>query len=148
MKAFFEELFAYNHHYNQQLAAYIGAYADQASDKTFQLFSHILNAHHIWNSRISGQNPVFGVWQSHYHNHFGELDQANYDRTTAVLASVTDLGRVIRYSTTTGAAFENSIKDILFHVINHSTYHRGQIASQLRQSGLEPLPTDYIFYKR
>ncbi|QLH28398.1 MAG: hypothetical protein HWD63_02710 [Candidatus Parvibacillus calidus] len=39
------------------------------------------------------------------------------------------------------------MKDIIFHIINHSTYHRGQIAMEFRQSGLEPLNTDYIFYK-
>ena len=37
---------------------------------------------------------------------------------------------------------------MLFHFVNHSTYHRGQIASNLKEHGIEPLVTDYIFYKR
>jgi uncharacterized damage-inducible protein DinB len=45
-------------------------------------------------------------------------------------------------------AFSNDIKSIIFHVINHSTYHRGQIASEFKQNGLDPMVTDYILYKR
>lgn len=148
MYAFFEELFAYNHYYNQQLAAYIAGHADQASHKTLQLFSHVLNAHHIWNSRILGEKNAFGVWQIQPYEDFCEIDQANYRNTQSILAQHGDLGRVIRYTTTTGGVFHNTVKDVLFHTVNHSTYHRGQIAAELRQSGLEPLPTDYIFYKR
>jgi uncharacterized damage-inducible protein DinB len=44
--------------------------------------------------------------------------------------------------------FTNTIKDILFHIINHSTNHRGQIAVDFRNNGLEPLVLDYVFYKR
>jgi uncharacterized damage-inducible protein DinB len=44
--------------------------------------------------------------------------------------------------------FSNTIKDILFHMINHSTHHRAQIAMDMRNNKLEPLPLDYIFYKR
>ena len=47
-----------------------------------------------------------------------------------------------------GETFSNKIKDILFHIINHSTYHRAQIATDLKQNGIEPINTDYIFYKR
>ena len=47
-----------------------------------------------------------------------------------------------------GNLFENKIDDILFHIINHSTYHRGQIMMLFRESGLEPIFSDYIFHKR
>jgi uncharacterized damage-inducible protein DinB len=47
-----------------------------------------------------------------------------------------------------GDTYTNSVQEILFHIINHSTYHRGQIMAQLRESGLEAISTDYIFYKR
>lgn len=40
------------------------------------------------------------------------------------------------------------IKDIMFHIVNHSTYHRAQIATELKDHGIEPLKTDYILYKR
>lgn len=54
----------------------------------------------------------------------------------------------IGYKTSKGDAFQNTVKDILFHIINHSTYHRGQIAANCKEYGIEPLMSDYIFYKR
>ena len=34
------------------------------------------------------------------------------------------------------------------HVVNHSTYHRGQLATQLRQLGHTPPNTDFIRFLR
>lgn len=58
------------------------------------------------------------------------------------------LKKKISYKNSRGERFENSVRDILFHVINHSTYHRGQIATDCKLHGMTPLATDYIFYKR
>lgn len=35
---------------------------------------------------------------------------------------------------------------VLRHVVNHSTYHRGQVASKLKRLGIEPPATDLIFW--
>src|SRR6516164_9087054 len=35
---------------------------------------------------------------------------------------------------------------LLRHVVNHSTYHRGQVASKLKRLGIEPLNTDFFFW--
>ncbi|WP_379084396.1 DinB family protein [Pedobacter sp. UC225_65] len=40
------------------------------------------------------------------------------------------------------------VKDILFHVFNHSTYHRAQIATLFKESGITPPVTDFIILKR
>jgi len=53
--------------------------------------------------------------------------------------------RILEYE---GEKLANNIKDIVVHVINHSTYHRAQIALLVRQSGGEPAKTDYIVYQR
>jgi uncharacterized damage-inducible protein DinB len=54
----------------------------------------------------------------------------------------------VEYENSEGRTFANDVKDILFHVVNHSTHHRGQIMMDLRASGITPEPLDYIFYKR
>lgn len=36
--------------------------------------------------------------------------------------------------------------DILHHVINHGTYHRGNITAMLHQQGEKGVPTDYIYH--
>jgi uncharacterized damage-inducible protein DinB len=37
---------------------------------------------------------------------------------------------------------------MLFHIVNHSTNHRGQIAVDFKSNGITPLGLDYIHYKR
>ena len=147
MKPFFKELFEYSHHFNQQLFDIYTAIPDKTSEKSVQLFNHILNAHQIWNNRIDPKQPTFDVWQIHDTQDLKEIDKANYNQTVKILGAF-DLDEIISYSNSKGQAFRRNIRDILFHVINHSTYHRGQIATEFKQHGLEPLVTDYIFYKR
>jgi uncharacterized damage-inducible protein DinB len=47
----------------------------------------------------------------------------------------------------TGAYHSLKVYRILEHVVNHGTYHRGQIAAMLRQSGHTPPSTDLLFYQ-
>lgn len=147
MNTLFEDLFAYNHHCNQQLAALLSANPEKIDEKSMALFSHILNAHQIWNNRILGQPTGCGVWDNRPSNTFLASDRHNYDQTIALLGR-SGLTDEIAYTTSNGQPFTNTVGNILFHVINHSTYHRGQMALLFRQNGMEPLATDYIFYKR
>lgn len=147
MKPFLEELFRYNLHCNQQLAAVFQRESAAVGAKSVALFSHILNAHHIWNNRISGRSTEYGVWDNHAIDAFAAIDRLNHEETRGILATC-DLTDDITYKTNAGMPFVNTILDTLFHVINHSTYHRGQIAMLFRQNGVEPLATDYIRYKR
>ncbi|CAM3629948.1 DinB family protein [Mesobacillus zeae] len=41
---------------------------------------------------------------------------------------------------------ETSITELIQHVVNHGTYHRGNIAAMIRQLGHKGVSTDYIFY--
>lgn len=132
MKPFFKELFEYSHHYNQQLAELLTTHANKAPEKALQLFNHILDAHHIWNHRIEGKKPELGVWDINPMETLKEMDKTNFDHSLQILDRF-DLNETIQYSTSKGIPFQSSVRDILFHVINHSTYHRGQIAMEFRQ---------------
>ncbi len=142
-----EELFAYNRAANQKI---IHVFYDLnfSDEKAFSLFSHVLNAHHLWLARIRQQEAQFGVWQVHLVANFNEIDETNHTETASLLVATPDLSEMIIYQNSSGKSYQNRISDMLLHVINHSTYHRGQIASLIRQHGLEPPATDYIFYQR
>ena len=60
--------------------------------------------------------------------------------------SAPDLARRISYENPPGTPWTYPLEEMLRHVVNHSTYHRGQVASQLRQLGITPLPTDYLVF--
>ncbi len=147
MNQFFKELFEYNHHSNQQLCALLQQHSEQTGEQAEKLFSHILNAHQIWNNRVLQRENAFTPWQIHPGNTLADTDRKNYEHSIQVLDTM-NLDSSITYTNTSGQTFTNTVRDILFHIINHSTYHRAQIATAVKQNGLQPLATDYIFYKR
>ena len=144
---FFNELFEYNHHCNQQLAELLSTNEEKLTDKAKNIFSHLLSAHQIWNARILAHEKPFEVWQIHRVSVYGDIDQINFENSLKVVNDF-DFDQVIVYKTSSGLVFENTIQDVLFHIINHSTYHRAQIATEFKLVGIEPLSTDWSMYKR
>ena len=59
-----------------------------------------------------------------------------------------DLRGVVDYKDLKGNAHSTPVWQIVLHVVNHATLHRGQAMSLLRQLGVAPPPTDLIFYYR
>ena len=59
-----------------------------------------------------------------------------------------DLEKSMAYTTTQGKSHINLFQHMFTHLLNHSTYHRGQLASLLRQAGAVPNATDLILYYR
>lgn len=147
MHALFKDFLEYNHHANQ---LFIRSFLNDGfqEERGIRLFSHILNAHHVWLARIRGEIPMFEVWEIHVINSFAQVDEENYQQSLKLLQEEEDLGRIIRYKNTKGQSYQNSIQEILLHAVNHSTYHRGQVAALIRESGMEPPASDYILYKR
>mgnify|MGYP006059587893 FL=1 len=142
----FQDLLKYNQHFNQSL---IQNYLENKlvlGEKSKSLLNHILNAHQIWNARIFNDNQ-FEVWQINSEDLLLKINSENFSNSYKILEK-RELNDIVNYKNSKGTKFENSIQEILFHFINHSTYHRGQIAMLLKETGLEPLNTDYIFYKR
>lgn len=147
MKAFFKELFEYGHYINQQLGVVFNDSPNKTSERAVQLYNHILNAHQIWNNRINPQQPLFGVWEMHALQDLKQIELLNYEQSLLILEHF-DLNQVVHYTNAKGQAFSYSVRDMLFHTINHTTYHWAQIATEFRNNGLEPLAVDFVLYKR
>jgi uncharacterized damage-inducible protein DinB len=147
MYSFFRQLFDYTYFSNEQSITSLVQLADRLPAKCAQLQSHIFNAHQIWNNRIRPGKKLFAVWQEHPVEEWKGINEENYLMTLDILAN-TDPDAVVRYKNSRGDEFSKLVKDMLFQVINHSTYHRGQIAMLLRQHGFVPFASDYILYER
>lgn len=64
-------------------------------------------------------------------------------------ASDIALDHVFQYQNSKKEQFKQPIYQMLLHVFNHGTYHRGQLINMLRQLGVEKLPqTDFIVWSR
>jgi uncharacterized damage-inducible protein DinB len=110
------------------------------------LLSHVLSAQHIWAKRILNEKPKYAVWEVFKPEEFNDVYQINISLLEDILATKT-LTEEINYQNSTGS-FCNTIEEILMHLCNHGTYHRGQLAKMLKQAGFAPPVTDYIMLKR
>ncbi len=146
MKEKLADLFEYTFHFNKEMIAVISENISGVDEKIISLINHTLNAQQVWNSRISGE-ASFEVWQINPFETLQEINQLNLKKSIGIVKDF-DLDQKITYQNSRGTEFENTVFEMLFQAINHSTYHRGQINSLLKQHGIEPLLTDYIFYKR
>lgn len=111
---------------------------------------HILGAEWVWLERWHGRSPAAlpADWEfpdlASVRARWGEIEGA-FGKFVAGLAPA-DLDRVIAYRNFRGNPFAYPLRSMLHHVVNHSTYHRGQVTTMLRQLGAQARPTDLLRY--
>jgi len=114
--------------------------------------AHLLGAEWIWLERWLGRTPeVFPKAADFPDMASIERRWAGIEREQmAFIASLKpeDITRVLHYKTMAGTPMEGELWQMLQHVVNHGSYHRGQIATLLRQLGAKPNSTDLIGYYR
>lgn len=118
--------------------------------KVMSLFSHVLAAEELWYLRISnGDLSQLKVWPSYTLDVIENMIDDFSDAWPRLInENEADPDRIISYKNTSGTAYNTMLSDILHHVVIHGQHHRAQIATLLRQSGITPPPTDFIFYTR
>jgi uncharacterized damage-inducible protein DinB len=91
-----------------------------------------------------GQIPADMGKQSieHIESKFAELAERYRD----FLEAQEDLDRIITCEHPHFGKLETQLTELIQHVCNHGTYHRGNVTTMLRQLGYPGAPTDYIFY--
>lgn len=115
-----------------------------------RLISHIVAAQKLWMERISGETTVKTPWEEYKTEDIVNLSNDINDKWILLIKNRGNgfLEMVVKYKTTSGEPFENKVMDIITHLINHSTYHRAQIARIVRQEGGIPPSIDFIRFKR
>jgi uncharacterized damage-inducible protein DinB len=108
----------------------------------------LLNAQKVWLNRCINQAVVVNIWKTipnakelmeqnnhHWQQYLEKLNDSNFDQ-------------IISYQNSTGTQLETKLSDSLSHLINHGTYHRGQIIQLLKHERTTLPATDYIFWIR
>ncbi len=114
---------------------------------------HIWDAETIWMKRLNGKS--LHEWPSEtFKGSFLEFQKEFLGGSGKFYMFVInkdgkDLAKELTYKNTKGVQFTTKIYHILQHAVNHSTFHRGQIITMLRNAGVTQLPsTDFIAYVR
>lgn len=90
--------------------------------------------------------PLMKPWDVHSLEKVNSLDKENLENSLAILSNM-EVDQKVSYQLRGNQVFNHPVHDLLFQVINHTTYHRGQIAMEFRKCGLEPIMSEYIMHK-
>jgi uncharacterized damage-inducible protein DinB len=111
---------------------------------------HIMGAEWIWLMRWKGTSPPALLPASEFRDLNAvkakwreiEADQTDFIGTVTEAA----LQVPLKYVNTKGQPYEYPLGRVMQHLVNHGSYHRGQLTNFLRQLGAEPAPTDLLVY--
>jgi len=143
--------FAYDAWANREVLSVIRGSGGETQG-AIRLMAHILSAEGLWLERLKGEPQSLPVWPEF------DLDQCKarataleglwieYFRTMSSSDHISTglAAEKISYKNSKGEAWSNTVQDVLTHVVMHSAYHRGQIASLMRAGGQTPAYTDFI----
>jgi uncharacterized damage-inducible protein DinB len=113
---------------------------------------HICGAEWIWLERWHGRSPDAIPSAADYPNleavrrRLAEVERDLSDYVASLTPE--DLQRVMHFKTLSGVPYSQPLWQCLQHVANHSTYHRGQITTMLRQLGAKAVNTEMIAFYR
>lgn len=114
---------------------------------------HIWDAGSIWWQRIKMQEVIIPP-SKNFQGSIGDVGNGllNQDRLWEEWISNASPGaieHVFHYQNTKREQFRQPVYQVLLQVFNHSTYHRGQLVTMLRQLHVETIPpTDFILWSR
>jgi uncharacterized damage-inducible protein DinB len=114
--------------------------------------AHVYGAEWIWLERFEGRSPsalpnvnVFAEVRT-----LRETWAVHEERLLIFIAGLNqaDLDRTMEYKTLKFGVYSNPLWQSMLHVVNHGTYHRGQVTTLLRQLGAQPILLDLMHFYR
>jgi uncharacterized damage-inducible protein DinB len=112
--------------------------------------AHVIGAAEVWLARLEKRQPRAPIWPVLALPELDALARTVHTGYSKYVAAMDEraLERAVAYTNSVGQSFDTPVQDILTHVALHGQYHRGKINLLLRQTGLSPIPTDYIAFVR
>lgn len=150
MKKYFQNLFEFNSWANSCIVKKLFLIDDEKDD-SIKLMSHIISAQDTWLERLKEtQNYIIDIWEIFTIQELQILSNKSSKEWQKFIAKISDQNfqKICNYKNSIGQQFSHSYHDIFTHVINHSTYHRAQINTQLKLKNIEPAKIDYIIFER
>ena len=150
MKKYYLDLFEYNNWANDRIILKI-----QKTDLEFEvgnplkIMGHIISAQDTWLERVKGTKKYnIYLWDEFSIQELEVLSINSHREWIKFLNKFNEEGleKFCDYKNSKGEKNQRKYQDIFTHVVNHSSYHRGQINQLLRLNKYEPAVTDFIYY--
>jgi uncharacterized damage-inducible protein DinB len=114
---------------------------------------HLLDAENIWWQRLKLAEkitvPSIGFTGNINDAETQLIAQSKAWESWVMQANERQLLHVLGYQNSKKEQFKQPVSEILLHLFNHGSYHRGQLITMLRQIGVEKVPqTDFTYYLR
>jgi uncharacterized damage-inducible protein DinB len=152
------ELYVYNHWANQRALDSVAPLSPEQFTRSMNnsfssvrdTLAHILGAEWIWLERWLGRSPRELLPAADFptveplRQRWATVEQ-DLNRFLQTLTP-DHLQQSVAYINRAGEPFAYPLWQQMMHVVNHSSYHRGQVTTLLRQLGAEPLSTDFLLY--
>jgi uncharacterized damage-inducible protein DinB len=113
---------------------------------------HIFGVEWLWLERFQGRSPSAIPDAKEFENaeqlkvRWNEFEPALLNFVRGLTQH--DLDRVMEYKTMKFGVYTNPLWQSMLHLVNHGTYHRGQVTTMLRQLGAQPILTDLMHFYR
>lgn len=122
-----------------------------AFTRALQIIAHTQIARRVWMARLEGRvdTPAdwFPAWRPlQLREAAAELDKVWH--SYLIRLTPAELDRDVIYTSSEGVKYSSRVFDVLTHVFNHATYHRGQVARLVTEAGGRRATTDYIVHTR
>ncbi len=148
MKDFFLKWYQYNAWANRRVVSCLELHMI-TDEKILTVFGHLMAANFIWLHRIKDlPKSKYALWGKYDLTELKKMVEEADDLWMSYIQENENFDRVMKYRNYVGDYYENNVQQIMIHLVNHGTYHRGQLAMLLRQKGFEPVNTDFITYDR
>ena len=114
--------------------------------------AHIFGAEWLWLERFQGRSPSSLPDTSQYADaatlgeRWGEFEPRLLNFVRGLTQG--DLDRVMEYRTLKFGVYSNPLWQSMQHLVNHGSYHRGQVTTLLRQQGAPAILTDLMHFYR
>ena len=161
MKELLKQFATYNIWANQKLIDVILSLPEEQQTKEipgsfpslYATILHIWDAESIWWQRMKLQERTVVPSENFKGKTIdccnGLMNQSQQWEQWVKNASELSIDHVFAYTTSKGEQFKQPIYQMILHVFNHGTYHRGQLVNMMRQLGVEKIPpTDFIAWSR
>ena len=148
MKEYFLKLYRYNAWSNRRVMDTL-VRQDVRDEKILSIMGHIVAAQYLWLHRIKGLPPAnVKLWGEYSLEQLVQMADEAGKLWLDFVETTENFNRELTYRNYTNDPYTNNVENIMIHLVNHSSYHRAQVALLLRQKGFEPINTDFITYDR